>query len=64
MVYLLRERSVEGCISSTLFLAARKSTQAQGPGTELRHWPVGIKVRIKLRLRSPKSGDDELVSVH
>lgn len=49
---------------TTLFLAARKSTQAQRPGTELCYWPVGFKVRLKLRLRSPKSGADELVSVH
>lgn len=35
---------------ATLFLAARRSTRAQVPGTELCYWPVGIKVRIKLRL--------------
>lgn len=49
---------------ATLFLAARRSTRAQVPGTELCYWPVGIKVRIKLRLRSLKSGDGELVSGH
>lgn len=49
---------------TTLFLAARKSTEAQSAGTELCYWPVGFKVRIKLRLRSPKSGDDKLVAVH
>lgn len=39
---VLRENALSKVAAgTTLFLAARKSTQAQAPGTELCYWPVG-----------------------